>query len=55
MKVYRLDDFTSIDNLHMREEDALRPKQGEVLIRVHAISLNFRTSRCYATSTQPPI
>ncbi|HDH7847031.1 TPA: NAD(P)-dependent alcohol dehydrogenase [Raoultella ornithinolytica] len=42
MKVYRLDDFTSIDDLHMREEDVPRPQQGEVLVRVHAVSLNFR-------------
>lgn len=42
MRAYRLDDFTSLDDLHMREEADLRPQHGEVLVQVHAVSLNFR-------------
>ena len=42
MKAYRLHDFTGLDDLKMREEDAPHPQRGEVLVRVHAVSLNFR-------------
>jgi alcohol dehydrogenase len=42
MKTYRLDNFTSIDDLRMRDEDVPLPQRGEVLVRVHAVSLNFR-------------
>ncbi|WP_122419395.1 zinc-dependent alcohol dehydrogenase family protein [Pseudomonas viridiflava] len=42
MKAYRLENFTSIDDLHLHEEDAPQPQRGEVLVRVHAVSLNFR-------------
>lgn len=42
MKSYRLGNFTSIDDLHMHDELAPEPQRGEVLVRVHAVSLNFR-------------
>jgi alcohol dehydrogenase len=42
MRAYRLDNFTSIDDLRMRNEDDPQPQRGEVLVRVHAASLNFR-------------
>jgi len=42
MKAYRLDDFTSPDDLRLQEEDDPRLQRGEVLVRVHAVSLNFR-------------
>jgi NADPH:quinone reductase-like Zn-dependent oxidoreductase len=42
VKAYRLHDFTGLDDLKMREEDAPHPQRGEVLVRVHAVSLNFR-------------
>lgn len=42
MKAYRLDDFGSLDNLHIHDEETPRPQRGEVLIRVHAVSLNYR-------------
>ncbi|MGK3119710.1 NAD(P)-dependent alcohol dehydrogenase [Pseudomonas corrugata] len=42
MKAYRLDNFTSIDDLHLYNEPAPKPQRGEVLVRVHAVSLNFR-------------
>jgi NADPH:quinone reductase-like Zn-dependent oxidoreductase len=42
MKVYRLDDLKSLDDLRLREEGDLRPQRGELLVRVHAVSLNYR-------------
>jgi NADPH:quinone reductase-like Zn-dependent oxidoreductase len=42
VKAYRLHDFTGLDDLKLREEDTPHPQQGEVLVRVHAVSLNFR-------------
>ena len=42
MKAYRLHDFTGLDDLKLREEDTPHPQRGEVLVRVHAVSLNFR-------------
>ena len=42
MKAYRFDSFDSLDELRVREEADPRPQRGEVLIRVHAVSLNFR-------------
>lgn len=42
MKSYRLEDFTSIEDLRMQEEEAPRPQRGEVLVGVRAASLNFR-------------
>jgi alcohol dehydrogenase len=42
MKAYRFDDFASLDDLRLRDEAEPRPQRGEVLIRVHAVSLNYR-------------
>ncbi|WP_066267393.1 zinc-dependent alcohol dehydrogenase family protein [Hydrogenophaga palleronii] len=42
MKAYRLDDFTSVDDLHLHDELPPEPQRGEVLVRIHAVSLNFR-------------
>ena len=42
MKAYRFDSFDSLENLRAREEADPRPQRGEVLVRVHAVSLNFR-------------
>jgi NADPH:quinone reductase-like Zn-dependent oxidoreductase len=42
VKAYRLNDFSGLEDLKLRDEDAPRPQRGEVLIRVHAVSLNFR-------------
>ena len=42
MKAYRLDDFTSLDDLRLREEAKPQPQRGELLVRVRAASLNFR-------------
>jgi NADPH:quinone reductase-like Zn-dependent oxidoreductase len=42
MKAYRLDDFRSLDDLRLEEEGDPQPQRNEVLVRVHAVSLNFR-------------
>ena len=42
MKAYRLNDFSDLEDLKLRDEDTPRPQRGEVLVRVHAVSLNFR-------------
>lgn len=42
MRAYRFDSFASLDELRLREEPDPTPQRGEVLVRVHAVSLNFR-------------
>lgn len=42
MKVHRLDRRGQIDNLSLHEEPVPRPQRGEVLVRVRAVSLNYR-------------
>jgi alcohol dehydrogenase len=42
MKAYRFDSFDSLDELRLREEADPKPQRGEVLVRVHAVSLNVR-------------
>jgi NADPH:quinone reductase-like Zn-dependent oxidoreductase len=42
MKAYRFDSFDSLDALRLREEADPQPQRGEVLVRVCAVSLNFR-------------
>ena len=42
MKVYRLDDFTGIDALRQYDEALAAPQRGEVIVRVSAVSLNYR-------------
>ena len=42
MKAYRFDNFDGLDSLRQREEADPRPQRGEVLVRVHAVSLNYR-------------
>jgi NADPH:quinone reductase-like Zn-dependent oxidoreductase len=42
MKAYRFDDSNSLDTFRMKEEEEPRPQRGELLVRVHAVSLNFR-------------
>jgi NADPH:quinone reductase-like Zn-dependent oxidoreductase len=39
MRAYR---FDRLDDLRVREEANPRPQRGEVLVQVHAVSLNFR-------------
>lgn len=42
MKAYRFESFDSLEALRLRDEADPRPQRGEVLVRVHAVSLNFR-------------
>ncbi|MCO5972991.1 zinc-dependent alcohol dehydrogenase family protein [Actinoallomurus soli] len=42
MKVYRLGRRGSIHSLGLHEEPVPRPQRGEVLVRVRAVSLNYR-------------
>lgn len=42
MRAYRFDSFDSLDELRQREEADPQPQRGEVLVRVHAVSLNYR-------------
>ena len=42
MQAYRFNSFGSLDELQVREEPDPQPQRGEVLVRVHAVSLNFR-------------
>jgi NADPH:quinone reductase-like Zn-dependent oxidoreductase len=42
MRLYRLPKHTSIDDLTLTEADIPRPGPGQVLVRLHAASLNFR-------------
>ena len=42
MRAYRFDALTSLDNLSRHEEPMPQPQRGEILLRVHAVSLNYR-------------
>ncbi|GAA4182984.1 hypothetical protein GCM10022252_09730 [Streptosporangium oxazolinicum] len=42
MMVYRLAQRGSIDHLTLREEAMPWPQRGEVVVRVRAVSLNYR-------------
>lgn len=42
MRVYRFDDLTGLDALQMHEEPVPSPQRGELLLRIRAVSLNYR-------------
>ena len=42
MRAYRFDHLDGLDGLRQREEADPKPQRGEVLVRVRAVSLNFR-------------
>lgn len=42
MRAYRFDSFDGLEALRLREEPDPAPQRGEVLVRVHAVALNFR-------------
>lgn len=42
MQVYRLVDVTSLADLQLKTEPEPKPQRGEVVVRVHAVSLNYR-------------
>lgn len=41
MRIYQIDDF-GMDALHTEERDIPRPGEREILVKVRAVSLNFR-------------
>jgi NADPH:quinone reductase-like Zn-dependent oxidoreductase len=42
MRVYRFDNLHSLDDLKHHDEAMPTPQRGEVLVKVHAVSLNYR-------------
>src|SRR5262245_18608220 len=42
MKLYEIRETKGIDSLNQTEKETPKPGPGEVLIRVHAVSLNYR-------------
>ena len=42
MQAYRFHAFTGLDDLHLHEEECRKPQRGELLLRVRAVSLNYR-------------
>jgi NADPH:quinone reductase-like Zn-dependent oxidoreductase len=42
MRAYRFDDLKSLDGLTAHDEAMPKPQRGEVLVRIRAVSLNYR-------------
>ena len=42
MRAYRYDNFETLDHMRIHEEAMPQPQRGELLLRVHAVSLNYR-------------
>jgi NADPH:quinone reductase-like Zn-dependent oxidoreductase len=42
MRVFRFGRLRSLDDLTLHEEPMPEPRRGEVLIKIHAVSLNRR-------------
>ncbi len=42
MKTYRFDALTSLEDLTLHDERMPEPRRGEVVVRIHAVSLNYR-------------
>lgn len=42
MKAWRVESFGSLDRLRLGDEQQPRPQRGELLVRVHAVALNYR-------------
>ena len=59
MRAHWFDDFKSLDDLRLYEEDEPQPQRGELLVRVHAVSLNHRdvedVARIFATTKIRPV
>jgi NADPH:quinone reductase-like Zn-dependent oxidoreductase len=57
MRVYRFDELSGVDGLRLHDEDSPAPQRGELLLKVRAVSLNFRdiaiARREYVRSTVP--
>nr|WP_321983918.1 NAD(P)-dependent alcohol dehydrogenase [uncultured Lichenicoccus sp.] len=42
MRAWRFDEFRGLDGLHLHDEPMPEPQRGELLLRVRAVSLNYR-------------
>jgi NADPH:quinone reductase-like Zn-dependent oxidoreductase len=42
MRVYRFDNSRGLDGLHLYDEPVLSPQRGELLLKIRAVSLNYR-------------
>ncbi len=42
MRTYRFDALSGIDDLTLHEEPMQAPQRGEVVVKIHAVSLNYR-------------
>lgn len=42
MKTYRFDALTSLDDLTLHDEPMPAPQRGEVVVKIHAVALNYR-------------
>ncbi|MDT7719248.1 MAG: hypothetical protein QOE94_259 [Mycobacterium sp.] len=42
MRVYRFDNYGGLDGLHLHDEPVPSSQRGEVLLRIKAVSLNYR-------------
>lgn len=42
MRAYRYDDFASLDSIRLHQEPLPVPQRGELLLKVRAVSLNYR-------------
>ncbi|MGD0107495.1 MAG: hypothetical protein ABSC06_26170 [Rhodopila sp.] len=42
MHVFRFDSLQSLDDLKPYDEPMPAPQRGEVLVKIHAVSLNYR-------------
>ncbi|OBI84889.1 NAD(P)-dependent alcohol dehydrogenase [Mycobacterium sp. 1245805.9] len=42
MRVYRFDELTGLDGLRVHDEPVPSPQRGELLLRIRAVSLNYR-------------
>jgi NADPH:quinone reductase-like Zn-dependent oxidoreductase len=42
MRLYRFDELTGVDGLRRHDEDVPSPQRGELLLKVRAVSLNYR-------------
>ena len=57
MRVYRFDNYGGLDGLHLHDEPVPSPQRGEVLLRIKAVSLNYRDIAiplgCYVRDAKP--
>ena len=42
VRAWRISQFTGLDQLHLRTSAIQPPQRGQVAVRIHAVSLNYR-------------